>query len=102
MMEKHTPGPWYLKDVIEADGRPVCKIMSDGQFVAYVHAHQRNVANARLVAAAPDLLEALTVLTDNIVHAFPALASLGPVTAARDAIAKATPSDPLLQHNGVK
>lgn len=52
-----------------------------------------------VIAAAPDLLEALRVLTDNIEHAFPSLAHLGPVTNARAAIAKAERS-PLTSPKG--
>ena len=37
-----------------------------------------------------ELLDALQLLTDNIVTAFPAVANLGPVQQARAAIAKAT------------
>lgn len=46
-------------------------------------------ATARLIAAAPDLLEALTTLTDNIEQAWPHLMHLGPLVAAREALAKA-------------
>ena len=55
---KHTPGPW------ECDGDLVHK---DGFEIAIVEAHYEDYvelqqANARLIAAAPDLLEALKVM----------------------------------------
>ena len=55
-MSKHTPGPWHV------DG---CNINAGS--TAYLVANQRATAhqlraNARLIAAAPELLEALTRL----------------------------------------
>jgi hypothetical protein len=59
-MSKHTPRPWrtHLTDdtlVIDAFGVPVATM--DGNYVDGSHAYME--ANARLIAAAPDLLEAL-------------------------------------------
>jgi hypothetical protein len=49
-MSEHTPGPWEIRgDVIEAGGEIVCDPFD-------------NRANARLIAAAPDLLEALKAI----------------------------------------
>ena len=69
-MSKHTPGPWQVG----------CKISStgvwtpDGTLVALTHSSTRNYkrdeqiaeqnANALLIAAAPDLLEALQYAHD--------------------------------------
>lgn len=48
----HTPGPWTVNDVsIEADGGLVA--------LAYARGKGSMKANARLIAAAPELLEAL-------------------------------------------
>jgi hypothetical protein len=50
-MTKHTPGPW----VIDAYG----DVTANGEDVAHVVGHygeEENSANARLIAAAPDLL----------------------------------------------
>jgi hypothetical protein len=70
MSTQHTPGPWE----IDFDTRPVevCTIHSlppneDGNTWAYVRGEignwdatpETNLANARLIAAAPDLLMAL-------------------------------------------
>lgn len=55
MTSKHTPGPWRIhSDYIESDtGYEVCQVKTN---------HPRNAdtqaANARLIAAAPDLLKA--------------------------------------------
>src|SRR3990167_2358217 len=65
-MTQHTPGPWthegqgYIKsESADAAGSRVCII-------------QRNVeANARLIAAAPDLLEALRSILPLAVHTSP-------------------------------
>ena len=52
-MSKHTPGPWKLSrdgnDIENADGAGVCAMYAD----------ETAPANAALIAAAPDLLEAL-------------------------------------------
>lgn len=65
MIEKHTPGPWY----VDEDMRPGMSwnrhIHSDRNTTICFMAHsdgkaeEMDEANARLVAAAPDLLEAL-------------------------------------------
>lgn len=67
-MSKHTPGPWKW-----ADHTTSCEIVgkfpkSKNSFVsvhcwpedpAYGPSHEEAVANARLIAAAPDLLETI-------------------------------------------
>jgi hypothetical protein len=52
VMTRHTPGPW------NAEGKAIC---GDGVVVAHttMRGGQDWLANARLIAAAPDLLEAL-------------------------------------------
>lgn len=56
-MIAHTPGPWVAV-VGGADGKVRC---SDGRYflVGDLIYHEDNKANARLIAAAPDLLAAL-------------------------------------------
>ena len=103
MSAKHTPGPWSLKtytyfsggtaqgDVIDADGRTirVCGVS--------LTSTPESQANARLIAAAPELLEALRTFADEYV----AMINSGDcgfwnpededkVKGARAAIAKAT------------
>ena len=54
-MSKYTPGPWKFIDVIGC-----CAIeAADRQLLKYMSPTSTNVANARLMASAPDLLEAL-------------------------------------------
>lgn len=62
MTTKHTPGPWSFKTV-STDGASSVK-GADGRGVASVSGNIRRpademVANAALIAAAPELLEAL-------------------------------------------
>jgi hypothetical protein len=70
MSTQHTPGPWHFdgqefNDVLEADGELVAVAL---------HLRTRKperslaeaAANARLIAAAPDLLEALRDLVDTM------------------------------------
>ena len=61
-MEKHRPGPWGLMagmptNVLDNGGLRVARCDYDGDFDA-TSAH----ANARLIAAAPDLLAALQAM----------------------------------------
>ena len=90
---KHTPGPWTsypcnlerYSQVITANGAMVQIAMTKeiyGDCKTY-GLGEETTANARLIAAAPDLLEALQMLLE-----FP---NTGPATsAAREAITKAT------------
>jgi hypothetical protein len=56
-MSKHTPGPWtatadpYSDVVVDASGREIAVVMDPN-----------GEANSRLMASAPDLLEALVLL----------------------------------------
>jgi hypothetical protein len=101
---KHTPGPWELEGDVEwvmddAGGHRHLIIRApDGWNVALVQADEddeEQVANARLIVAAPDLLAALRALVwqidrdDSVVweDGSPAAAML---LDARAAIAKAT------------
>jgi len=59
-MRKHTPGPWEQKH----QGM-LCQIAinSDSDTLATVYGESgENLANARLIAAAPELLEALEMI----------------------------------------
>lgn len=75
MMTKHTPGPW-TEDLSSVHGPCAFKVRAGDSLVAYAcaasvstawpdneHQHRPenapSVANARLIAAAPDLLAAL-------------------------------------------
>jgi hypothetical protein len=67
----HTPGPWHFDgESIYSDAAEV--IVSRPQYVGGAN-HNERTANARLIAAAPELLEALEALLD------PSLSSDNPV-----------------------
>lgn len=61
---RHTPGPWNTNLGVVWPGD------SSGNPIAYLNGHCRKLAedeaNARLIAAAPDLLEALKEIMDFI------------------------------------
>lgn len=77
----HTPGPWASKKIFTGSYH----IQAGEQVVAHAGYEDRAEANARLIAAAPDLLAALQGLLDGFSD------YVGPnINAARAAIAKAT------------
>lgn len=74
-MNKHTPGPWALNALLmeHTDQLEIASAQVDGPHVASVtvtgKGNSRSIkpeqlANARLIAAAPDLLVALQALLD--------------------------------------
>ena len=96
MSQQHTPGPWtvdgqhydyYASFSVKAGGRGVCAISSNIK-----RPGAESAANARLIAAAPDLLAALQAMVDAYQQHFDVM----PVAwqtydyIARAAIAKAT------------
>lgn len=111
MGAKHTPGPWAVEDpmsfeltIVEAN-----KPTHEWVFIASLSLPERRgdpdafprtvvAANARLIAAAPDLLQALIDLNAGILPSAESNASGNPeweyvskrINAARAAIAKAT------------
>lgn len=100
-MSKHTPGPWIVpEDQWDDDSPEILKNyirvgygdsgLSD---IAYVPAtHAREGANARLIAAAPDLLEALQS-SNRVLSSLPVTGDIVMAICANDAaIAKATQS----------
>lgn len=72
MNAKHTPGPWdneqgnhpWIDIYVEKDGSAIAKAYGD---------NAESIANARLIATAPELLEALQSLTSTIEQEFPEL-----------------------------
>ena len=97
MSTQHTPGPWYIGKDFSDQGRHIyAKQMvcdDDGEMwhplIATTDDDERLVdwqANAVLIAAAPDLLEAL----EDAVSTQPADSPIKWVLNARAAIAKAT------------
>ena len=84
---KHTPGPWEVED---NDGYGGTFIYATGVTTAEVVGDSAEaIANALLIAAAPELLEALKALADD--HEFGATGAVRQdhLKAARTAIAKA-------------
>lgn len=66
-LPKSTPGPWQLGHVVKhmlgPSGRQI--VSPDATIaVVYGHADDDNIANARLIAAAPELAEALRDMHD--------------------------------------
>lgn len=100
-MSKHTPGPWDVKDMPHwgkgvrraihgaTQAPPIAQICGDPRSAA------ENDANARLIAAAPDLLAALEMVAER----FPGGTELDPhakhlQAVARRAIALAATKEP--------
>lgn len=91
-MNKHTPGPWT--NLPRHECIPICRQDEAGLSIGFVHSSSperiaEGLANAKLIAAAPELLEALEMameIGDQCSRGF-----LGKFQAkARAAIAKAT------------
>jgi hypothetical protein len=90
-MTQHTPGPWKVVDesiVTSDDNHCIAVIESDG---GYEVVRPQRRANAKLIAAAPDLLTALEDLTDRVdLVLYRGYVGSARIKAARAAIAKAT------------
>lgn len=92
-MSKHTQGPWRYSTEPQPNG---CPIIGAGPLMVAMVSHsvkdptQREtaLANARLIAAGPDLMEASRMLIDSIEGG--STTPEDAITAARAAIAKAT------------
>jgi len=70
---QHTPGPWLVEPATENHGPyitndlrnvTICDLYFLQSKGFYTHCEEEAEANARLIAAAPDLLEALTKTVD--------------------------------------
>jgi hypothetical protein len=64
--DKHTPGPWQLHEVTNSRGKVTrYRIYSGHDYGQHTDvAREPQEADARLIAAAPELLEALEWITD--------------------------------------
>ncbi len=87
---RHTPGPW--KTHVGASWQVVTVFGQDGKYIGKLDAYPvrdlgTNDANAKLIAAAPDMLEALRQIATYDPTKLDA-ATLGNI--ARDALVKAT------------
>lgn len=94
-MSKYTPGPWHVAER-DDDGDVLYTVEADNLPVAYIYRKAEREANARLIAAAPEMLEALKELTAWDLENLPGEVSLGfsgiekDIALAKAAIAKAT------------
>jgi hypothetical protein len=96
-MHMHTPGPWtFAKNVAY---QPIVESENpsdNGRFVICQTFGTHKHPNARLIAAAPDLLEALTALLsytracEDMLNVRPSATTHPTIKAAHAAIAKAT------------
>ena len=71
-MNTHTPGPWLLRETEERELISFCGpvVYTDKKLIAYpymntVTQYDENLANTHLIAAAPELLEALYKIDAN-------------------------------------
>lgn len=104
MKTKHTPGPWTAVPRSINPNYPEIKVENvDGLRVANVGQLKEQQANARLIAAAPDMLEALKAIDAKALEILASMANaqqcplacalLQPLLNARAAIAKATATE---------
>lgn len=90
----HTPGPWEVKNGCNVFAPAVRIPLTKNDYIACTgglsgtDTIERDAANARLIAAAPDLLEAVQKLLPLAAKSFGALTV--DLDAARAAVAKAT------------
>jgi hypothetical protein len=99
-MSKHTPGPWAVNpiramvDAIDSNGpSPICGML----WFTETRSEEETEANADLIAAAPDLLEALqevAPLGDIAEGLAPYYIHSDTIKRIRAALAKADPSGP--------
>lgn len=80
--QAHTPGPWYADDFGNVTNHPprrgLKKLLPTRGLIAVCHQiwSGRDVKDARLIAAAPDLLEALEASNKYLVAAKESIASM--------------------------
>ena len=71
MTDKHTPGPWKFRELECEDSRGMGYVSGGPKDVDLFHTGAmelwayENRANARLIAAAPELLDALKTIREN-------------------------------------
>lgn len=89
---KHTPGPWFVDQYEDEESRHVITSKPDHLYVAYTIGGlgKEQEANASLISAAPDLLEACKRLLDAFYEDPLENDTASAVELAYDAIAKAT------------
>lgn len=88
MADRHTPGPWFVRDGNGNNTKEITRINLRGNHRPLARLGSGSVnreADARLIAAAPDLFEALMAFVDN-----PGLSDTERQQKAIAAVAKAT------------
>ena len=92
MKHQHTPGPWSkVGELLATDEnlKHACLQAKNGRWTALVEIEDtEGEANARLIAAAPELLEALIILIDYTQQGHKG--GLHPLEMAENAVRKAT------------
>ena len=90
-MNAHTPAPWYALAEGVTDAAIGCRAIIDSDGYTVCNPSPMGEANARLIAAAPDLLNALDGLLDYLRDYDADYPEAAPIFGkARSAIAKAT------------
>lgn len=89
---KFTPGPWSFVPSIPEEGVECFWIENGVQQITSINGPQNDgqEANARLIAAAPDLFEALRMIAARDAHRGTVLLDVEEMDVVRAAIAKAT------------
>lgn len=64
MQTKHTPGPWSMEKRVRSNFHQSGYRIWNPELTEIIAAAENNEANARLIAAAPDLLAALEQIAD--------------------------------------
>jgi hypothetical protein len=91
-MTMHTPGPWnderdLAGTISDTNGEEIAMTMTVG---GYPEARAEERANARLIAAAPEMLVALQFAMENLELANPIVEHAGHVTSIPSAMRKAS------------
>ena len=91
-MSGHTPGPWVASsEESPLDFQMEARVMSgEAQICYFIESNKEAIANASLIAAAPELLEALMAMVEMMDSGDESGAGSEWHTKARAAIAKAT------------
>lgn len=86
-MTKHTPGPWHSRPVGFRGHMEIFTASDD--LIAALHLRDDTAANARLIAAAPDLIASLRRVLRMLEINDARLANFGEVEEARSIISRA-------------
>jgi hypothetical protein len=64
---KHTKGPWKINTIyttffqIDSENNDICCVDCDFNYMLEIEPTQEQIANARLISCAPEMLEALII-----------------------------------------